>query len=246
MWEAWYMGGGGKQIGPPPFSTGSSWRVPGESCVSMKLIKSVLGWQAAGDPSRNCARGPSSTKPAVWDGGGGSSHRGEHHQVVCLRAAITGISSSLSKEPPTSLHDYMYINPTAHLMTHTRPRDPTCQRAQLAGYETVKESSHTSYPILLLRLLIDLSEQKHTHRSYLCNNEEVVPRVSLHHYLLSVLKLNWLQSISHSQTFPLIQRLCEQQNNVLFSRMNATVDAQMFDVFVCVPRSERMSLAQVQ
>lgn len=43
---------------------------------------------------------------------------------------------------------------------------------------------------------------------YLQDDEELVTRLSLHHYFLAVLKLYRLQGISHCQALPLVQRLC--------------------------------------
>lgn len=43
---------------------------------------------------------------------------------------------------------------------------------------------------------------------YLQDDEELVARLSLHHYFLAILKLHRLQGISHCQTLPLVQRLC--------------------------------------
>lgn len=43
-------------------------------------------------------------------------------------------------------------------------------------------------------------------------NEELIPWFTLYYNLLAILKLHWLQSISHRQTLPFIQWLWEQSN----------------------------------
>lgn len=43
---------------------------------------------------------------------------------------------------------------------------------------------------------------------YLQDYEKLIARLSLHHNFLAILKLHRLQSVSHRQTLPLIQRLC--------------------------------------
>lgn len=40
------------------------------------------------------------------------------------------------------------------------------------------------------------------------DNEELVARLSLHHYFLSVFKLHRLQGICDGQTLPFLQGLC--------------------------------------
>lgn len=47
---------------------------------------------------------------------------------------------------------------------------------------------------------------------HLQDDEKLIPRLSLHHNLLPVLKLHRLQCIGHRQALPLIQRLCRRRN----------------------------------
>ncbi len=179
---------------------------------------------------------------SVREGGyhGCGSGAREHHRVVCLLVAIKWDQF----QPLRRAHQRLRImtctstHLSAHPMTRTRP---ICQRVQLTGNVTVKESDHKSdlnsaTTTFSVRLVKTVTQQKflslslknthtkththtHTHRPfhrpYLCNNEEVIARFSLHHYLLSIFKLNGLQSVSHRQTFPLIQRLCEQKTHML-------------------------------
>lgn len=70
--------------------------------------------------------------PGLWNTPGSPSAAGNK-----LRSVLTS-----AKSPPTSVHDDIYISHlSAHLMT---PLGPTCQRIQLPGNVTVKESYNTS------------------------------------------------------------------------------------------------------
>lgn len=46
--------------------------------------------------------------------------------------------------------------------------------------------------------------------AYLQDDEELIPRLALHHDFLSVFKLHRLQGVSDGQTLPLLQGLCSR------------------------------------
>lgn len=127
----------------PP--TGLSWLDPGESCVSMELIKSVLGWQAGG-PSRSCTRGPSSTKPAVW-GSGKETPPGSPSDGRNKLGAVPA-----SSKEPTNVSAWWHVHQQSGC-----PPDDTYTGSQMSAHTAHRKCD--THPVLL----VTWQKVSHTH-----------------------------------------------------------------------------------
>lgn len=74
-----------------------------------------------------------------------------------------------------------------------------------------------------------MNKQSHFY-AYLCNNEEIISRFSLHYDLLSIFKLHRLQGIGYSQPLPLLKGFCKTQTFNVMEAKNIPSDF-FFQIF---------------
>ena len=67
-------------------------------------------------------------------------------------------------------------------------------------------------PLYPVQLFQTIYTRQHEVSNYLCDDEEVFAGIALSDNLLTIIKLDWLQSISDCQALPLVKALCHTQH----------------------------------